>query len=111
MSTVIYDDFCESCSAWAKFIDKRRVREINTVGQETQEGKKILQNRPSEFIGVDSVFLIDETGQWFSKSSAALRIVTRLRFPWPLLSTGLIVPRFIRDFVYDEYAKRRFRNF
>ena len=109
MAIVLYDDFCESCSAWARFIEKRSKGTLSLLGQETPEGKAIIDKRPVELSDVDSVFFIDDEGKWTAKSTAALQIVRQLRFPWPMASIGLLVPRFIRDTVYDAYAKRRFR--
>lgn len=109
MAIVLYDDFCESCSAWARFIEKRSKGTLSILGQETPEGKAIIEQRPSELSGIDSVFFVDDEGKWTAKSTAALQIVRQLRFPWPMASVGLLVPRFIRDIVYDAYAKRRFR--
>ena len=109
MSIILYDNFCEFCTAWANFISKRSRGNIRLVGQETQEGVKILESKPDNLEGVDSVFLVDERGHWFSKSTAALRIAMKMRFPWSILSLGLLMPKPIRDFAYDAYAKRRFR--
>jgi len=109
MAIVLYDDFCESCSAWARFIERRSKGTLSLLGQETSEGKAIIEQRPVELSDVDSVFFIDDEGKWTAKSTAALQIVRQLRFPWPMASIGLLVPRFIRDTVYDAYAKRRFR--
>ena len=110
MAIVLYDDFCESCSAWALFIERRSKGTLSLLGQETSEGRAILDQRPVELSNVDSVFFIDDEGEWTAKSSAALQIARQLRLPWPIFSIGLLVPRFIRDAVYDAYAKRRFRT-
>ena len=111
MAIVLYDDFCESCTAWARFIEKRSKGTLSLLGQETPDGKAVIEKRPLELSDVDSVFFVDDEGKWTAKSTAALQIVRQLRFPWPMASIGLLVPRFIRDAVYDAYAKRRFRTF
>lgn len=109
MAIVLYDDLCESCTAWARFIEKRSKGTLSLLGQETPEGRAIIEKRPEELRDVDSVFFVDEEGKWTAKSTAALQILRQLKFPWPIASTGLLVPRFIRDTVYDAYARRRFR--
>ena len=111
MAIVLYDDFCESCTAWARFIEKRSKGTLSLLGQETPDGKAVIEKRPPELSDVDSVFFVDNEGKWTAKSTAALQIVRQLRFPWPMASIGLLVPRIIRDAVYDAYAKRRFRTF
>lgn len=47
----------------------------------------------------------------YTRSAAALHIVSRLRFPVSLLAAGWIVPPFFRDAVYDWIARNRYRWF
>ncbi len=47
----------------------------------------------------------------FTKSTAALTIFKKLGGFWALLYTFIIVPRFIRDAVYDFIAKHRYQWF
>jgi predicted DCC family thiol-disulfide oxidoreductase YuxK len=58
----------------------------------------------------DSVVLI-EGGRVFTRSSAALRIARRLRFPWPALYVLMVAPASLRDFLYDWVARNRYRWF
>jgi predicted DCC family thiol-disulfide oxidoreductase YuxK len=45
-------------------------------------------------------------------STAALKIGLQLRFPWFLLSyAGLLVPAFVRDWVYSQIAAHRYQWF
>ena len=60
--------------------------------------------------GVDSIVLI-QGGRVYQRSDAALRIAQGLRRPWPLLGTLLVVPRPVRDWVYDVIARNRYRWF
>jgi predicted DCC family thiol-disulfide oxidoreductase YuxK len=50
-------------------------------------------------------------GKHFERSSAVLQIAIRLRFPWPLLGFFFVLPRFIRDPLYDLVARNRKRWF
>ena len=40
-----------------------------------------------------------------------LRIARRLRFPWPLLYVGILLPRALRDAIYRWIARNRYRWF
>ena len=55
----------------------------------------------------DSVVLIED-GRVYTRSTAALRIVRRLVFPWPLIYALMVVPRPLRDMVYDLIARHRY---
>lgn len=57
-----------------------------------------------------SVVLI-MNGRIFLKSDAVFRILRRLDGFWPLMYIFIIVPKFIRDPVYDIVARYRYRWF
>lgn len=59
---------------------------------------------------VDSIILVDGEN-CYVKSSAALRIAKDLSGGYPLLYGFLILPRFIRDAVYDYIARNRYKWF
>lgn len=56
-----------------------------------------------------STFYFWDTKQLNKRSTAALRVLNYLRFPFQLGKIGWIVPRFIRDGIYSFIAKRRTR--
>jgi predicted DCC family thiol-disulfide oxidoreductase YuxK len=47
----------------------------------------------------------------FVKSDAALEIVRQLKMPWRLLRVLKVVPRPVRDAIYDLVASRRYAWF
>jgi predicted DCC family thiol-disulfide oxidoreductase YuxK len=57
-----------------------------------------------------TIVLIKEEQPYY-KSTAFLMIVRYLQFPWPLLTVGYIIPRFIRDWIYDFVANNRYKWF
>jgi predicted DCC family thiol-disulfide oxidoreductase YuxK len=58
----------------------------------------------------DSVALI-ENGRLYTRSTAALRIARLLRFPWCLVYGFIVMPRPLRDIVYNWIARHRYRWF
>lgn len=110
-STVLIDGYCPVCTGWAAFINKRdKAGRICVVAQETDEGRTLLDDQPTHLADLDSVFFIDESGGWTARSSAAIRILLRLPLPYQLGAIIWLVPRPIRDAVYDLYAARRRRT-
>ncbi len=108
---ILFDGVCNLCNGSVNFIIDRDPRQIfrfaslqSPIGQElvTQFGFS-----PTE---LSSLILIDGQSA-YRRSSAAIRIAARLTFPWNCFWVGLIVPRPIRDFVYDMIAKNRYRWF
>ncbi len=58
----------------------------------------------------DSIVLVDSDGI-HTRSAAVLRIVRALGSPFALLGLAVVVPRPIRDAVYDWIARNRYRWF
>ena len=50
-------------------------------------------------------------GKYYSKSTAVLLILRDIGGVWKLLYSLIIIPRFIRDFLYSYIAKRRYHLF
>jgi predicted DCC family thiol-disulfide oxidoreductase YuxK len=59
---------------------------------------------------LSSVVLI-EGNRAYQRSTAALRIARRLTGGWRLLYPLILVPRFLRDAVYQQIANHRYRWF
>ena len=105
---VLFDDQCKKCNRWAEFIRRRNSESsITLIGQNSPEGEEIMQAIPSMLADHDSIFLISSRGDWYSKSAAIWRLCRKLRFPWPLASSMVLVPWPIRDYFYDVYARMR----
>ena len=66
---------------------------------------------PKELVETDSLnsLVLLENGTISTKSTAALKIAKKLKGLWPSLSLFLLVPKFVRDAVYDFIAKNRYR--
>ena len=106
-SVILYDGDCGFCSRVVIFVAQRDpARKFRFAPLQSPLGKELLHSagRPTE--DLDTVVLL-ERGRAFTKSTAALMIAGRLQRPWPLARIFLIVPRRIRDWVYDLIARNR----
>jgi predicted DCC family thiol-disulfide oxidoreductase YuxK len=104
---ILFDGVCNLCNASVQFIlrnDRRELFRFTSLQSET--AARLLGGPPES----DSIILI-MNGRHYYKSTAALLIAARLRFPWPVFSVFLIVPPFIRNFIYSVIAKNRYRWF
>jgi predicted DCC family thiol-disulfide oxidoreductase YuxK len=59
---------------------------------------------------LETVALV-EGGQCYVKSTAALRVLARLPWPWRLGVVFRVLPRALRDFLYTRVARNRYRWF
>lgn len=106
---ILFDGICHFCDASVRFIAARDGRRYfrfaplqSDVGQELQK-KFALKN-------IDSVVLI-ENDRAFTRSTAALKVARRLDGAWSSVYSLIVVPKFIRDFVYNLFAQNRYRLF
>ena len=110
-ATILFDGVCNLCNGFVRFVIERdpeghfRFAALSSVAAERLLGEAgIHQTRP------DSIVLVED-GRVHVRSNAVLRIARGLSLPWPLLYGFVVVPRFVRDGVYDFIAARRYRWF
>lgn len=74
-------------------------------------GKSIVTRHP-ELRSIDSLVFVEPLDfALFVRSDAALRVARYLGGPWYLALAAYVIPRPVRDFFYDQFAKRRYRWF
>lgn len=108
-SVVIFDGYCNLCDASVDFIMKRdHKRAFLFTANQHKAGQKILQSQGLDPNAVHTVYLWEE-GKLYEKSTAALRIARKLPFGWNLMYGFIIVPKWLRDPVYNFIANNRYR--
>jgi predicted DCC family thiol-disulfide oxidoreductase YuxK len=108
---ILFDGVCNLCNGFMIFVFKRDPDARFTFGWiQSEPGKQILVqlNMPTDTY--DTIVYL-ENGIVSYKSTAFLKIVRQLKFPWPLLWAGVIMPRFLRNWIYDLVARHRYRIF
>ncbi len=111
-AVVLFDGVCRFCSGSVRFILERDSghRFAFAPLQSPVAGRLLQQHDRRPLEQMDSLVLV-ENGRCSTRSTAALRIVRHLSWPWPLLSVLILVPRPLRDFCYDVFARNRYRWF
>jgi len=103
---VFYDGDCGFCNTSVQFVLNHRKCDIYFAALQSDLSKKELAKR-GVTIQMNTLYFL-ENGKLYKKSSGALRIAKYLKGLFPLLYwIGIIFPRFIRDWVYDQVAKNR----
>lgn len=108
---ILFDGICNFCNSAVNFTIKRDKKAIIQYAPlQTEKGRMFLRqyNLP---INEMKSFLFIEDGKVYTRSTAALRVCRYLRGIWPLCFVFMIVPRFIRDGIYDWIAKHRYKWF
>jgi predicted DCC family thiol-disulfide oxidoreductase YuxK len=106
---VFFDGVCNLCSGSVQFIIRHDKHDRFRFAS-LQSDIAAMHLKGTQHANLDSIVLKDGD-KIYTRSSAALRIASKLPFPVSLLYAFMIVPRFIRDFVYDRIAANRYKWF
>jgi predicted DCC family thiol-disulfide oxidoreductase YuxK len=108
---VLFDGVCNLCNGLVRFLIQRdRGARLRLASVQSEAGQAILAWCGLPLDNFDTMVFV-EAGQAYPKSTAFLRVVRYLPQPWPWLSWGLLVPRPLRDWLYDRVARNRYRWF
>ncbi|MEQ6378717.1 thiol-disulfide oxidoreductase DCC family protein [Bacillaceae bacterium S4-13-58] len=107
---VLFDGVCNFCDQSVQFIIKRDPNGYFKFASLQSEIGEKLRKEAGAPNDLDSIVLI-EGKQYFSKSTAALRIARKLKGPWKWMMVFWIIPKPIRDGVYNIIAKNRYKWF
>ena len=107
---VLFDGVCNLCDASVQFIIKRDKDGVfKFAALQSEKAREILASLHTTPEEVHSAVLIDD-GKMFLKSTGVIRILTRLPY-WRWFKIFMVVPKFLRDFIYEIVAKYRYKVF
>ena len=108
---LVFDGICNLCNGAVNLVirnDKHKM--IRFAAFQTDAGRELM--RSYHFATNELVsFVFIENNRIYTRSTAALRVCRYLKGGWPLCYIFIIVPRFIRDAVYNLVAKKRYQWF
>ncbi|MBM4279706.1 MAG: DUF393 domain-containing protein [Deltaproteobacteria bacterium] len=109
--TLFFDGVCNFCAASVGFVlEREREPTLRFASLQSAYAAGALPPLGVDPARLDSLVLV-ENGRAYVRSDAALRAACHLRAPWSLMGVGLLVPRVLRDAVYDVVARRRYAWF
>jgi predicted DCC family thiol-disulfide oxidoreductase YuxK len=108
---VLFDGVCNFCNRSVNWIIRRDRRgRFRFAALQSEAGTALQERHGLDPSALDTLVLVED-GRVYVKSTAALRILRRLRSRWRALYGLIAVPRPVRDFAYDWFARRRYRWF
>lgn len=108
---VLFDGICIFCISSINRIikhDKKNKLKFATIQSET--GKKLLLQYAINSSKTDSIIFIEDD-KFFIKSTAILKITKHLDGIHSLAFSLIIIPAIVRDFIYDIFARNRYKWF
>ncbi|HVL47861.1 MAG TPA: DCC1-like thiol-disulfide oxidoreductase family protein [Candidatus Thermoplasmatota archaeon] len=108
---VLFDGLCPLCHGAVRFLAKRdRAGRLAFAPLAGATASRLLAEAPDEVRKADSVVLVERDGRVSVRSTALLRAARALGPGWRALAVvARIMPRFMRDALYDAVARRRAR--
>ena len=108
---ILFDGVCKLCSAWANFIiEHDAARRFRLCSVQSAAGQRLLaeHNYPTDTF---ETMLVVDGERRFEKSAAFFVVMHRLCWPWRALCVFQLIPRPLRDWLYDRIALNRYRLF
>ena len=106
---ILFDGVCNLCNNSVNYVIKHDKKDVFMFSAlQSEVGKKIISHHNLDASKLDSILLFSPNKGIIQKSTAALKIASQLGFPNNVLAIFLIVPSFIRNWVYGYIAKHRY---
>ncbi len=111
--TLLYDGHCRYCDGAVQFILRHdRHGTMRFAPLDGALARDVLQRQPA-LAAIDSLILLEGTDKHRTrvrvKSDAVLAVARYLGWPWRALALFRVVPRPVRDALYDAFARIRYR--
>ncbi len=111
MKVLLFDGVCNLCTWSVQFVLKHdRQGEIKFASLQSQAAQAILREFNRDRTGFDSVIYIKH-GHLYERSNAALEVIKEFAPVWQALLMFKLLPRPLRDAVYNLIANYRYKVF
>ena len=110
---ILFDGVCNFCNGAVNFIiDRDKQGKFAFASLQSDIGAEFIKKYHliSPKKSLDSIILM-KNHRAYVKSGAALEIAKGLDGGWPIFYAFIIIPPFVRNFLYDLLAKYRYKLF
>jgi len=108
---ILFDGVCNFCNSAVNFVIRHdKKAQVQFAPLQSDKGRLFLRQYGLPAAEMKS-FVFIEDGKSYTQSTAALRVCRYLNGLWPLCYGFIIVPKFLRDGIYNWIAKNRYKWF
>lgn len=109
---ILTDGDCAACNTFVNFLLAREgsTQSFAYCSLQNPAAQALLTERGLS-LNIDTMVMIDPSGNAYTKSTAVVRTLATLGFPYSLLLLFLVIPAFIRNFFYSLFAAYRIKLF
>ena len=110
--SVVFDTRCILCGGWVRFLLRYKAdTRLHFVGAWSPAGLAMAARYGFGPHDLQKTYLVVADGIALTRSDAGLALLGHMKAPWRWLGLLRIVPRPVRDGVYDLVARNRYRWF
>ena len=108
---ILFDAVCVLCNGWAKFlIQHDKNCRFKLVSAQSDLGTALFKHYQLSTEHYTTMLVIKDA-KLYTESTAVLKVMQHLGFPFSLMNAGYFIPRSIRDFLYRLVALNRYKLF
>lgn len=108
---LLFDGICNLCNGSVLWVIRHDPRnQFRFASLQSEVGRQLLAEAGLPAAALNTVVLHAD-GRFYTRSDAALGVLSHLGSPWSWLGALRVIPRSIRNVVYDWIARNRYRWF
>jgi len=108
---LFFDGVCTLCNQSVDFVIRHdKKKKIRFAALQSQTAQNLLKDRIVSLQNPNSLVWYNQ-GKIKQKSNAVFALVPHLGFPFTLSLILWVIPRFLRNYVYDVIARNRYKWF
>lgn len=110
-AVLLFDGYCNLCNGLVQFVLKAdKKKKFLFASLQSESGQALLKKFDLPINDLNTfVLIIDD--KYYIKSTAGLLVLKELGGFWKLFYVFILIPRPLRDFVYNKIAKYRYKIF
>ena len=108
---VLFDGVCNLCNGAVQYLIRRdRKNVFRFASLQSEPARALLQGYQFSSGQFDSIIVV-KSGRVYERSDAVMILASALGFPWKVMVAGKVLPRLVRDGLYNLIARNRYRIF
>ena len=108
---ILFDGICNLCNSAVQFVINHDPNEqFLFASLQSEFGQQLLKEQQLPSQQFDS-FILLQNEKVYTRSTAALKVARQIKGAWKSLYIFIIIPKFIRDAVYNWIARNRYKWF
>jgi predicted DCC family thiol-disulfide oxidoreductase YuxK len=116
ITLVLYDGVCGLCNGLNQFLLKRDANDhFRFASLQSEFATSLLKRYDINAVDLDTVYVVADYGQpgqrLLAKSDAILHVLGQLGAAWSFFRAGRVLPKWLRDALYNLVARNRYRVF